>query len=104
MGPISGTLSIFGQEKQVFLREYSNNYYGLSSYLFSKVIVEVTMSLRDVKRCLMRLLYFHHIASFSNTPSLAVGHHWILERGLSKHGFEILYSSGSLGGFVQLRR
>lgn len=40
-GSATAVLSIFAQEKMVFLREYRAGYYGLSAYYFSKVLVEL---------------------------------------------------------------
>lgn len=40
-GSATAVLSIFSQEKMVFLREYRAGYYGLSAYYFSKVLVEL---------------------------------------------------------------
>jgi ATP-binding cassette subfamily G (WHITE) protein 1 len=41
MSSTIGVLSIFGQERRVFRREYNSGYYGLPSYFFSKIMVEV---------------------------------------------------------------
>lgn len=40
-GSATAVLSIFAQEKMVFLREYRAGYYGLTAYYFSKVLVEL---------------------------------------------------------------
>lgn len=40
-GSATAVLSIFAQEKLVFLREYRAGYYSLSAYYFSKVLVEL---------------------------------------------------------------
>ena len=40
-GSATAVLSIFAQEKMVFLREHRAGYYGLTAYYFSKVLVEL---------------------------------------------------------------
>ena len=40
-GSATAVLSIFAQEKMVFMREYRAGYYGLTAYYFSKVLVEL---------------------------------------------------------------
>lgn len=40
-GSATAVLSIFATEKMVFLREFRAGYYGLSTYYFSKVLVEL---------------------------------------------------------------
>ncbi|KAI8851750.1 ABC-2 type transporter-domain-containing protein [Chytridium lagenaria] len=41
MSSTIGVLSIFGEEKVVFTREYGAGYYGLPAYFFSKILVEM---------------------------------------------------------------
>jgi len=38
-----GVLSVFAQEKEVFIREYGSGYYSLAAYFWSKVIVELPL-------------------------------------------------------------
>ncbi|ORX88800.1 hypothetical protein K493DRAFT_341060 [Basidiobolus meristosporus CBS 931.73] len=39
------TISIFAEERNVFLREHGGGYYGLSAYFFSKIIVELPINI-----------------------------------------------------------
>ncbi|KAJ3212270.1 ATP-binding cassette sub- G member 1 [Dinochytrium kinnereticum] len=41
MSSTIGVLSIFGEEKTVFTREFGAGYYGLPAYFFSKILVEM---------------------------------------------------------------
>ncbi|KAK9721490.1 hypothetical protein K7432_003371 [Basidiobolus ranarum] len=39
------TISVFSDERNVFLREHGGGYYGLSAYFFSKIIVELPINI-----------------------------------------------------------
>jgi hypothetical protein len=97
MGPVSGSLSVFGQEKAVFLREYSNNYYVLSAYFFSKLLVEVCQcgGCFLLKGVLLTFFIFH-LAAVPNCYAVASDDYNLLECRLPKHPQQILYSSGIL--------
>ena len=40
MSSVSNVISIFGDERTVFVREYKQNMYSLPIYFFSKIAVE----------------------------------------------------------------
>jgi ATP-binding cassette subfamily G (WHITE) protein 1 len=45
MGSSMGVLSAFSQERPIFLREYSQGYYSLSAYYFTKIAVELPIQI-----------------------------------------------------------
>jgi ATP-binding cassette subfamily G (WHITE) protein 1 len=64
-----GVLSIFSEEKAVFIREHVNGYYGLPAYFFSKILVELPFqSLFPI----IQSLIMYWVIGFATTPPYAV--------------------------------